>query len=143
MVKRDDPLLFSVGASDEPGREVQVLHVQCDQFADPDPGGVQQLQHGVIPEAFRVHTFRLFQKQLYLFGSENFRVFSLRLGSDNPLRGADFYLSDGDHVAVKGFDGSQKSGNGRGGFAPPLHPDHIISNHTAIRFPETFAIMIM
>ena len=32
---------------DEAGGQVHVLHVQPDQLADPDPRGIEQLQHGV------------------------------------------------------------------------------------------------
>ena len=52
----------------KPAGRFRSSNVQCDQLADPDAGGVQQLQHGMIPEALGVHALRLFQKQLHLFG---------------------------------------------------------------------------
>ena len=77
----------------QPGGQIQVVQVQGDQLADPDAGGVQQLQHGVIPKALGIHTPGLLQEQVHLLGGENFRIFSLHLGGGDTLGGIGFHLA--------------------------------------------------
>ena len=61
-VQRDAPLFPFAAAHNEAGGQIQVIHVQVDQLRDPDAGGIQQLQHGMIPKALFIHALRLLQK---------------------------------------------------------------------------------
>ena len=143
VVQGDDPLLFAVGAADKARRQVQVPDVQCDQLADSDAGGVQQLQHGMIPEALGIHALRLFQKQLHLFGGEDLRVFPLHFGGGHSLCRVLFQLPGSHHIAVKGLDGRQKPGDGSGGLPVAQHPVHIVLDCRAVRLPQVYVAVIM
>ena len=129
MVEGDDPLPVPAPAADEARGQIQVLHVQGDQLADPDAGGVEQLQHGMVPVALGVHALGLLQKQLHLFGGEDLRVFPFHpLGGDSLGRVVR-HSAGGEQELIKRLDGGQKAGDGGGGFPLPLHPAHVLLNH--------------
>ena len=65
VVQGDDslpPLAFAV---EHPGGQIQVVYIQGDELADPDSGGIEQLQHSPVPEALQVGTVGLLQKQFH------------------------------------------------------------------------------
>ena len=58
---RDDPLFFSLAHDfDGLGFRVEVVKIETDQLGPSDPGRVEQLQHGLVPDPF----FRLCVRQL-------------------------------------------------------------------------------
>ena len=119
MIQGDDALLPLAGAAQHPGGQIQVVHIQRDQLADPDAGGVQQLQHGPVPVALQVGALRLLQKQLHLFARQDLGQLSLHLGRDHPLGRVVVHDPQGDQAAVKGFDGCDGAGHCGGGAALP------------------------
>ena len=129
VVERDDPLPIPSPAADETRSQIQVLQVQGDQLADPDAGGVKQLQHGVVPVTLGIHALRLLQKQLHLLGGQDLRVLPLHPLGGDALGRICLYGAGGKQELVKRLDRGQKPGDGSGRFALPLHPAHVLLNH--------------
>ena len=117
VVQGDDslpPLAFAV---EHPGGQIQVVHIQGDELADPDSGGIEQLQHSPVPEALQVGTVRLLQKQFHFLAGEDLRQFALYLGGHHILGRIAVHDPQGNHAVIKGLDGGNRPGYGGGGLS--------------------------
>ena len=132
-VQGDDPLLPLADAPEHSGGQVQVVHVQGNELADPDAGGVQQLQHGPVPAALQIGAVGLLQKQLHLFAGEDLGQLALHLGGHHPLGRVVVHDPQGDEAAVEGLDGGD--GTGHRGRRLPLPGErggvalHVLGQH--------------
>lgn len=116
-IQGDDPLLVPADALQHPAGEIQIVHVQRDQLADPDAGGIEQLQHGPVPAALGVGGLRLGQEQLHLPAGEDLGQLALHLGGGHRLGRVGRHLAPQEQIVIKGLDGGQRAGHRGGGLA--------------------------
>ena len=135
-IQRNAPLLSLAAAHDKPGRKVHILRIQVDKLRDPDPRSVEQLQHGVIPKSFFVHTFRLLKKQLHFPVRQNLRVASLYLFRLHLSRWIHFYVAACQHVRIKGLGGGQKAAHCSGRLAQLLQSLDVFLQYGILRPPK-------
>ena len=89
-----------------------MLHIQVDEFTHPYPGGIEQLQHGMVPISLGIGTLRLLQKQLDLFAGQNLRELSLDLGGSHSAGRIGVDISLPIQIPKKGLERSHRPSNG-------------------------------
>ena len=61
-IERNDALFIFGIAANKTGSQIDVLHIQRDQFADPNACRIEELQHGVVTVALLIHALGLRQQ---------------------------------------------------------------------------------
>ena len=131
-IKRNDAHFAAALAADKAAGDADVVHVEPDQLADADAGGIQDLQHRLVAAALHIAALRLLQKQLHLFAGEDLRQLLLRL-LDLDVRdgvGVDLVLAQGEYVQA--LERRKAARNGRRGLALIVQPGHVI-RHRLLR----------
>ena len=119
-------------ALDKAARQTDIGNVQRDHLAHAHPGGIKQLQHGLVAVALDVHALRLLKKQLDLSASQDLRELFLRLWLRNVMYGV-FRHQAGIHTeaieALERGDGTRDRG---GGFSRVDQVLHIAADALAV-----------
>ena len=136
VVQGDDALLAPAAAPDEARCQVHIRHVQADELRYPYAGGVQQLQHGMIPEALLVHAAGLLQKQLHLFVGQYLRVLPLCPVGHHRLGGVGLHDPGGLHIPIKGFQRGGAACHGGRGLPPPLQIPQVLVDGIGLDPPQ-------
>ena len=58
-IEGNDALFSLPHTAQETAGEAEMLHIQVDEFTHPYPGGIEQLQHGMVPISLGIGTLRL------------------------------------------------------------------------------------
>ena len=83
--------------------QVDILGVQGNKLRHPDSGGVQQLQHGLVPAALGVPDVGLLQKQVYLPVGEDGGQPALNAVGGEALGRVEAHKMGGGHVGIEGL----------------------------------------
>ena len=127
-IQRDDPFSFFAAAAQKRRLQIHILPIQRNKLRHPDAGGVQQLQHGPVPEPFFVHALGLLQEQLHFPARQDLRALPLRLCGGNALSRVGLHGVGNHQVIVERFDGRSASDNGGRRAAPVRQVGQVIGH---------------
>ena len=134
---------FSTGiAFDKAAGQIDVGDIEIDKLADADAGGVEELQHGLIPVALEIGTLGLLQQQLDLFAGEDLRQLFLRLLHMDIEGGVLVLPPAGDGEVIEALEARQTPGDGGGGLALVVEHRHIGGDSAAVHLHQgKFALL--
>ena len=124
-IERDKPFLVVTDAADRAGCQIHVRHIERNELAHTDAGGIQQFQHCLVAVALEVGTLRLLKQQLDLAAREDLRELLLAF-IRNQLAGRVFaHDALENEEGIKAFQRRDGAGNGRYRFSHPAQPGNV------------------